>query len=120
MHYITGLCILKCGITYPGYPIAIRYKFNFTKCSKADNHPSMASGYVDNMYESCYSEDKFKKGLRRRVGDIKGILDTPDKQKLIYKITEDENVKKKKVILKMEIQIGLIMSVKSKNMRLEI
>ena len=72
MRYITGLCILKCGITYPGYPIAIRYKFNFTKCSKADNHPSMASGCVDNMYESFYwgknSEDKFKKGLLRSVG----------------------------------------------------
>ena len=36
--YITGLCILKCGITYPGYPIVIRYKFNFTKCRKADKY----------------------------------------------------------------------------------
>ena len=60
----------------------------------------MVSGCVDNMYESFYwgkdSEDKFKKGLLRRVGDIKRILDTPDKQKLICKITEDENFKKKR------------------------
>ena len=67
MRYITGLCILKWGVYIPWLSdhCAIRYIFNFTKCSQSDNH---LSGCVDNMYQSFYwgkdSEDKFKKGLQ--------------------------------------------------------